>query len=147
MFEYPAVGFHFLVAFELFPQTPNDFRFQEVSGLEVSVEMESVREGGQNRYTHQLPVRASYTEITLKRGMLFGSGITFWCKQAIEDFIFQPTNIVISLLNADHIPLQTWYVVNAIPKRWQVSNFNAEENSIVIESLTLSYSYFNYISM
>ena len=147
MFDYPAVGFHFLVAFELFPQTPSDFRFQEVSGLDVSVEMESVREGGQNRYTHQLPVRASYTDITLKRGMLFGSGITFWCKQAIENFIFQPTNIVISLLNADHIPLQTWYVVNAIPKRWQVSNFNAEENSIVIESLTLSYSYFNYISM
>lgn len=147
MFDYPAVGFHFMVAFELFPQMPKDFRFQEVSGLDVSMEMESVKEGGQNRYTHQLPVRAVYSEITLKRGMFFGSGITLWCKLAIEDFIFQPANILISLLNADHIPLQSWYVVNAIPKRWQVSNFNAEENSVVIESLTLSYNYFNYIGI
>lgn len=147
MFEYPPVGFHFVVAFELFPQTPNDFRFQEVSGLDVSVEMETVREGGQNRFAHQLPTRTSYSDITLKRGMFFGSGITFWCKHAIEDFVFQPTNIMISLLNAEHIPLQSWYIVNAIPKRWSVSNFNAEENSVVVESLTLSYNYFNYLGI
>ena len=143
----PPVGFHFLVVFELFPQTPNDFRFQEVSGLEVDMEMEQVKEGGQNRFTHQLPVRNRYTDITLKRGMFIGSGITLWCKNAIENFVFQPTNVLISLLNADHLPLQSWYVVNAIPKKWQVSNFNAQENSVAIESLVLSYNYFTIIGV
>jgi hypothetical protein len=51
------VGFHFIVAFELFPQLLHDFCFQEVSGLTVNVEMESFKEGGQNRFEHQLPVR------------------------------------------------------------------------------------------
>jgi phage tail-like protein len=37
-------------------------------------------------------------------------------------------------------------VVNAIPKKWQVSNFNAQENSVVIESLVLSYNYFTSIA-
>jgi phage tail-like protein len=60
LFMSPPVGFHFLVVFELFPQTPNDFRFQEVSGLEVDMEMEQVKEGGQNRFTHNLPVRNRY---------------------------------------------------------------------------------------
>jgi phage tail-like protein len=147
LFAYPPVGFHFLVVFELFPQTPNDFRFQEVSGLEVDMEMEQIKEGGQNRFTHSLPVRNRYTDITLKRGMFIGSGITLWCKNAIENFVFQPTNVLISLLNSDHLPLQSWYVVNAIPKKWQVTSFNAQENSVAIESLVLSYNYFTSIGV
>ena len=143
----PPVGFHFLVVFELFPQTPQDFRFQEVSGLDVELEMEPVKEGGQNRFTHQLPVRNRYTDITLKRGLFIGSGITLWCKNAIEDFVFVPTNVLISLLTPEHLPLQSWYVINAIPKKIQVSNFNAQENSVVVESLVLSYNYFKTIGV
>jgi phage tail-like protein len=145
-FDTPAPGFHFLVTFELVPQLPADFRFQEVSGLDVEMEMESVKEGGQNRFTHQMPVRARYSDIVLKRGMFFGSGIILWCRQAIENFTFQPVNVLISLLNADHLPLNSWYVINAVPKKWQVSGFNAMENSLVIETLTLSYQYFNMLT-
>lgn len=147
MVEYPPVGFHFIVTFQLFPQTPNDFRFQEVSGLEAEMEMESFVEGGENRFTWQLPKRTRYSEITLKRGMFIGSGIISWCKNALENFIFEPVNLTISLLNENHIPLQSWNVVNAIPKKWSVSSFNAQENSVVIESITLSYQFFNVISV
>ncbi len=143
----PPVGFHFLVAFELFPQTPQDFRFQEVSGLEVEIEMEAIKEGGQNRFTHHLPVRNRYGDITLKRGLFIGSGITLWCKNAVEDFLFVPTNVLISLLSPEHLPLQSWYVINAIPKKITVSNFNAQENSVVVESLVLSYNYFTTIGV
>ena len=146
-FFAPPVGFHFLVVFELFPQTPQDFRFQEVSGLDVELEMEPIKEGGQNRFTHQLPVRNRYTDITLKRGLFIGSGITLWCKNAIENFVFVPTNVLISLLTSEHLPLQSWYVINAIPKKIQVSNFNAQENSVVVESLVLSYNYFTTIGV
>jgi phage tail-like protein len=143
----PPVGFHFLVAFELFPQTPQDVRFQEVSGLEVEIEMEAIKEGGQNRFTHQLPIRNKYSDITLKRGLFIGSGITLWCKNAIENFVFVPTNVLISLLSPEHVPLQSWYVINAIPKKLQVSNFNAQESSVVVESLVLSYNYFTSIGL
>jgi hypothetical protein len=37
--------------------------------------------------------------------------------------------------------------VNAIPKKWSISNFNAQENSVVVESITLSYQFFNVISV
>jgi phage tail-like protein len=146
-FFAPPVGFHFLVAFELFPQTPQDFRFQEVSGLDVEVEMEAIKEGGQNRFTHQLPIRTRYTDITLKRGLFIGSAITLWCKNAIEDFLYVPVNVLISLLSPEHLPLQSWYVINAVPKKIQVSNFNAQENSVVVESLVLSYNYFTTIGV
>ena len=146
--EYPPVGFHFSVVFQLVPQVPNDIQFQEVSGLAVDMEMESYVEGGENRFTHQLPTRTRYADLVLKRGMVdTGSGVYHWLRNAIEFFDFQPINLLVSLLNSDHIPIATWNVVNAIPKRWEVSSFNAEQGAVVIETMTLSYQYFRNIRL
>lgn len=142
--SYPQTGFHFLVVFELFPQLPNDVKFQEVSGLNVTMEMEPFKEGGENRYTHQLPTRTSFNDLVLKRGVFLGSGILSWATDAIENFNFSPTNILISLLTEDHLPLYNWYVVGAIPKRLEYSAFSADRSEIVVQSLTLSYQYFKY---
>lgn len=142
---YPPAGFHFVVVFQLAPQTLHDVQFQEVSGLSVDLETESYVEGGENRFTHQLPTRTKYADLTLKRGLVTGSGVVSWCQNALENFIFQPVNLTVSLLNASHVPLASWYVVGAIPKRWEISGFNAEQNSAVIETLQLSYHYFTNI--
>lgn len=147
MAEILYVGFHFLVSFELPGANSNDVRFQEVSGLEVEMEMETFAEGGQNRFTWQLPKRSRYSDITLKRGMLVNSAIAKWCKDAMENFVFAPANILIKLLNEKHEPVQAWYVVHAIPKKWSISGFNAQENSIVIESVTLSYQFFKVLNV
>lgn len=144
MFDYPQSGLHFSVVFELLPQFPNDIRFQEVSGLSVSTEFEALEEGGENRFTHQLPKRLNYGDITLKRGKFLGSGVLHWARQALENFDYSPTNVMISLLNEDHIPLYNWYVINAVPKRLEVSGINAMNAELVIETLVLSYQYFKY---
>ena len=144
---YPPVGFHFSVVFHLMPQTTNDFRFQEVGGLEMDMEMETIKEGGQNRFDWELPVKTQYSNLVLKRGMFIGSGILMWCKNAFENFVFEPINITITLLNDRHLPIQSWFVVNAIPKNWSISNFDAEKSSLVIETITLKYQYFNIISL
>ncbi|MBL7740219.1 MAG: phage tail protein [Chitinophagaceae bacterium] len=146
MAQYPLTGFHFSVSFESIAPVANDFRFQEISGLEAEMEMESFTEGGENRFTWQLPKRTRYADIVLKRGLFTGTRILQWCKDALENFRFLPVNITISLLNEKHEPVQSWYVVNAIPKKWSVSGFNAQENSVVVESITLSYQYFTILA-
>jgi phage tail-like protein len=50
--------------------------------------------------------------------------------------------VLVKLLNEKHEPLKTWKVVRAWPKKWAVSDLNAQENSIVVETLDLSYSFF-----
>jgi phage tail-like protein len=147
MFEYPFVGFHFLVVFEIFPQVPNDFRFQEVSGLSVDVNLDTYNEGGENRFVHRLPGRTRYSDLVLKRGMTLVSGVTAWCVDAIENFNYQPTNMLISLLNEDHIPVSSWYVANAIPIKYDITGLNAEQNQIVIESMTLRYEYYKTLNL
>ena len=140
--DHPPVGFHFLVTFDIFPQLPNDMRFQSVSGLSVDVETEDFKEGGENRFIHKLPVRTKYSDITLQRGMFVGSGLVYWCRQAVEDFVYQPANLLITLLNDMHLPISAWYVVGAYPVSWTVKDFKADASEVAIETIKLHYKYF-----
>jgi len=132
------------VVFERFSQSPNDARFQQVSGLSAATEVEPWPEGGENRFTYQLPKKLHFSDLVLKRGKFLGSGLLQWARKAIEEFEFQPTNLTISLLDAHSAPLCSWYVVNAVPKQLEVSGIDASSNQIAVESLTLSYQYFKY---
>jgi len=107
----PIVGFHFSVAFELLPKQSIDAKFQTVSGLKATVEMEPYKEGGQNRFTHQLPSRVGYQDLVLKRSLTTDvSSLSNWCMNTIENFNFKPANLVVSLLNEKGVPLKSWYV-------------------------------------
>lgn len=138
---YPPVGFHFRVSF-VGIGNGNDVRFQSVSGLNVEYDVETFKEGGENRFEHKLPVRSKYSDLSLKRGMLLDSKVIDWVKDALFNRTFRPAQIIVSLLNEQHQPLRTWQLFNAWPKKWSVTDFNATENSLVIESLDLCYDYF-----
>jgi phage tail-like protein len=138
---YPPAGFHFKVEFSGIGND-NDTRFQSVSGLTIEYDTESFKEGGENRFEYKLPVRTKYADISLKRGLLTSSAVIDWCLKAFENREFQPATVIISLLNDTHTAIKRWEVVDAWPKKWSVSDFNAQENSIVVETLDLAYKYF-----
>ena len=104
--------------------------------------MESFKEGGENRFEHKLPVRTKYPDLSLKRGMLTDSKVIKWCLDALQNRVFQPADVNVTLLNEKHQPIKTWQIHRAWPKKWSVSDFNASENSVVVETLELSYSHF-----
>ncbi len=167
---YPPVSFFFDVVFlgnfqndtriqpGSVPQTVNlsqepvETRFQSVTGLNVEMQTESFKEGGETRFEHTLPVRTKYTPLLLKRGLVKDSKMVKWCMDAMLNFDIHPMDLLVRLLHvkrsdprkpAEGIePLMTWQVINAWPKKWSVSDFNAEQNALAIESLELNYSYF-----
>ncbi|WP_207431419.1 phage tail protein [Sabulibacter ruber] len=140
---YPPVGFHFKVEFTNVSNVDNDTRFQSVTGLSVEFDTEAFKEGGENRFEHVLPVRTKYPDLVLKRGFLTkDSKIFAWCQDAFQRQTFMGATLLITLLNEQHEPLKSWNVVNAWPRRWSVTDFNAENNSLVIETLELRYNYF-----
>jgi phage tail-like protein len=135
---YPPWGFYYKVEFDI-SKNKNDVRFQTVSGLTVEYDMEEYKEGGENRFTHKLPVRTKYADMVLKRGMLTDSKVIEWFLDAFRNREFEPTNMNVILMNEKSEPLRTWKVAHAIPKKWTVSDLNANENALVIETLELSY--------
>jgi phage tail-like protein len=144
---YPPWGFYYKVEFSI-SRERNDVRFQSVSGLSVEYDTEEYKEGGENRFTHKLPVRTKYADLVLKRGMLTGpavlagNSVVKWFLDAFRDRTFSAADINVILMNEKSEQLRTWKVAHAVPRKWTVSDFNANESSLVIETLELSYRYF-----
>jgi len=139
---YPPLGFYYKVEFSI-SKDKNDVRFQSVSGLSVEYDYESFKEGGENRFEHKLPIRTKYSDMVLKRGMLTDSTVLKWFLDAFRERTFKPTDINVILMSEKSQPLRTWKVAHAIPKKWLISDLNANESAIVIETLELTYRYFS----
>ncbi len=141
--SYPPVSFYYLVSFNGIGGNVIDTQFQSVSGLSAEVTTESIKEGGENRFEHVLPVRSSYSNLTLKRGLVKDSDLIDWFTDTFDTLKVQPVTIDIMLLNEEGEPLVSWNVVHAWPKKWSVSDFDAEKNAIAIETLELQYRTFS----
>lgn len=139
----PPLGFHFSVEFDLPDATEFDIRFKEVSGISRELEMETINEGGENRFVHKLPLRANYPNLVLKRGMMTDTALRKWCHDAIYEMKLNPVIVWVKILNEAHEPLKTFEFHHAWPMKWNISDLNSETNGIVVESLELSYQYFN----
>ena len=156
---FPPVGFHFLVRFDFSdaegaPQflgkdvaSPQDFRFQEVSGLAATIEYEDIMEGGENAVTYSLPKAVKHDKLILKRGMLLGSRVLKWVRDALENFKFTTCGVQVFLLNDLHVPVAAWQFSGVYPVGWNVSAFNAMENSYVVETLEMRYRDFKAITV
>ena len=142
MAYYPPPAFHFSVDFSSISGVADDARFQSVTGLNVELTTEDYKEGGENRFVHVLPVKAKFPRLVLKRGMLNDSDVVKWCLDTINNLQVTPADIVVKLLNEEHEPLKSWNIVHAWPVKWDVSEFNAENSGLVIETLELTYHYF-----
>jgi phage tail-like protein len=138
------VAFHFEVKFTGSGPQIKDAAFSEVSGLESSIDVESVVEGGENRFVHQLPKPVKHGNLKLKRGLTDkNSALVKWCKDVIEgDFSkkIEPKNLIIDLLDEEHDPVASWTVGNAYPVKWSVGNFDAMKNELALETIELAYT-------
>ena len=140
---YQAVNFHFRVEF-VTDKESIDVRFQSVSGLDATLDTETVKEGGENRFEHVIPVRRKYGPLVLKRGLLTPSQstvITSWLKDAFDHEIVSPIQLLqVSLLNEAHETLMLWKLSNVWPRSWKIGELNAERGEVLIETLELNYN-------
>lgn len=148
-FGQPAASFHFSVALS---GAPGESSFQEVSGLKAEWTVEEVAEGGQNRFLHQLPKRTRYSPLVLKRGVVPGdSKLADWLTASFRSSLtskrVQPKNIVVLLLDGRSRPVVKWWVAGAYPLRWDHSALASGESSLLIETIELSYSFFERETM
>lgn len=140
---YPPVSFYYQVSFNGIGSKAIDTRFQSVSGLSAEVQTETYREGGENRFEHVLPVRTKYSDLTLKRGLVKNSDLIKWFTDTFDSMQVEPVSLDILLLNEEGEPLVSWNVVHAWPKKWSVSDLDAEKSAIAIETLDMHYHTFS----
>ena len=87
----PPVAFYFDVSFSGSDPSVSDTAFQEVSGLDTKIETTPLREGGENRFVHNLPDKVTHSNLVLKRAMTtMASGLVLWCKSTLEGGFDEP---------------------------------------------------------
>lgn len=140
--ENPPVGFYFMVTFLIGGFVPNllDIRFQRVSGISSTMETTEVREGGENLFSLRLPTRMTYGNLVLERGMVIGSPLNIEFNLAMSTMSFQPGNVLVMLLNANNTPVASWLFQEAYPLQWSVSDLDANQSSVVIDTMELAYA-------
>lgn len=142
---YPPAAFQFSVRVgDAGDEAQVDAAFQEVSGIGVQMDTDTVVEGGENRFVHQLPKAMKPGRLVLKRGLaVSGSRLASWCEQVLQDGLCRPIRpqlLVVSLLDGSGEPRCTWKFGNSWPVQWDVDPFVADRNGVAIEKIELAYS-------
>ena len=139
---YQTVNFHFRVNFDM-DTTGSEIGFQSVTGLDSTLETESVKEGGENAFTHVIPVRRKYGPLVLKRGLInpSQSKITKWLQDAFANEKVVPSvQMTVVLLDEQDKPLMKWTIGHVWPISWKMGELNAQEGAVLIETLELNYN-------
>ena len=112
--------------------------FSEASGLDAQVEVMEYQEGGCNTFTHKLPGRITFSNVTLKRGMTESLELWKWFEDVINGKI-ERKNVGISLYDEAQSAQRRWTLQRAYPVKWVGPAFKASDNTIAIETLELAH--------
>jgi len=168
----PLRNFRFLVV--IAPHNPNNsamsgfnsyIGFTSVSGLAMTIDSIPYREGGYNTTVHQIPGQASFSPITLSRGVTIGSKHNYnWTRalfstvlntgtsnpaddwrakvfiKVLDHPVTSPDGQVSETNNLLFPPIKAMFTVhNAWITSLAYSDLNAGDNALFVEQMTLAH--------
>ena len=156
MMADPYTGFRFVVTLDnadaylpsaqaaLLPEiAPGEFR--EAKGLGADLEVMPYAEGGVNDYVHQLPVRHSWSRITLTRGVVKDSILWNWYQAGLSQSLGARRDGAVILLSPDGDTAMTWEFRAGLAAKWIGPDLNAMEDAIAVESLEIAHQGLNLV--
>ncbi|MGI4788791.1 MAG: phage tail protein [Janthinobacterium lividum] len=113
--------------------------FTECSALSIETETLEYQEGGVNTYTHKLPTRTKYGNITLKRGLDDTQELYQWYLNNINGQITR-RNLSIIMYDILGKSVRRWDLMGAYPCKWTGSDLRVDSGGIAIETIELAHS-------
>ena len=118
-----------------------DASFSECDGLEMTMEVKTIREGGNNGTQIRLTGPTNYGQLTLKRGMTSSFDLWNWFS-AMQQRPWLRSNATIVMLDADrsndkenvHFVLR-----RCLPIKIKAPALNAKDGTIAVEEFQLAY--------
>ena len=129
----PYKDFRFQVEIDGIPSS----RFLECTGIGSEVAVIEYREGGDPTAVHKLPGRASYSDITLKRGITESHDLYDW-HHALLSGTNDRRSGRITLLDDEGAEVVRWAFSEAWPRKYEGPSLNAMGNEVAIETFVLT---------
>jgi phage tail-like protein len=113
--------------------------FTECTGLEATMEVMAYKEGGVNDYVRKFPTRASFGNITLKRGVIsLSDELWSWHQDFVQGSGKRKDGLIV-LMDESRTPSKVWKFKRGIPLKWVGPSFNATQSNAAIESLEIAH--------
>jgi phage tail-like protein len=129
----PYRGFSYLVEFD----GVQSAGFSRVKGLMRETRYESYREGGLNDYEHKLATLTVYGPLILERG-LADTSLWDWHDDVVGGTI-QRKKISVILQDESGAEVWRWHADGAFPVKWSVSDLDAANSQVTIESVEFAH--------
>jgi phage tail-like protein len=129
----PYHGFRFLVEMENLTVAG----FSRVKGLVRETKVESYREGGLNDYEHKLVSNTSFGNLILERGLI-STELWDWHEQVVSGTINR-RKITVVLRDEQKNEVWRWQADGAFPVKWSISDLDAANSQVVVESLEFAH--------
>jgi phage tail-like protein len=138
---YPFTSFNFAVEINRGEEGKPlvNAAFSDCDGLEMSMEVKTIREGGANDRQIRLNGMVAYGTLSLKRGMTANFDLWNWFRDSVQNPALRAIAEVI-LLAADGVTERARFqLTRCVPVKIKAPAFNAKEGQVAIEELQVAY--------
>lgn len=111
--------------------------FQQVSGLEITVEMTEYNEGGRASPL-KIPGLVKYSDITLRYGVIKDPEIYNWIKAVVDGNVQRRDGSVVQY-DAAGTEVYRWNFFDAWPTKLTAGEFNAQTSTVLVDVLVLAH--------
>lgn len=119
------------------PPTPTA-GFSECTGLEIGMDIEEFKEGGNNGTTLRFPTRVKWTNIRIKRGIALSDDLWQWHYGFVQGTVSRRDG-VITLLDETQSPVKVWSFKRGLPVRWTGPSLNATQSQVAFEEIEIAH--------
>lgn len=140
-FIYPFTAFNFAVEIKVDGVAMQicDAAFSECDGLEMTMDVKSIREGGNNGKQIRLTGPLNYGQVTMKRGMTPTFDLWDWFNLMVTNPALRSDAEVVIFAPDGQTERARFLLSRCVPVKLKSPPLNAKDGAVAIEELQLSY--------
>ena len=138
---YPFTSFNFSVEIRVegVSEQVCNASFSECDGLEMTTEVKTIREGGNNGSQVRLAGPMAFGQLTLKRGMTANFDLWDWVGKLLLDPALRADADVVLLAADGQTKRATFRLTRCVPVKLKAPALNAKDGGVAVEELQLAY--------
>ena len=138
---YPFTAFNFAVEIKVdgVAMQVVDAAFSECDGLEMTMDVKTIREGGNNGRQIRLTGPLTFGQVTMKRGMTSNLELWDWFNLMLTDQSLRADAEVVIFASDGATERARFQLSRCVPVKLKSPALNAKDGAVAIEELQIAY--------
>jgi phage tail-like protein len=120
--------------------------FSECDGLEMTMDVKTIREGGANDRPVRVNGPVNYSNLTLKRGMTRNYDLWTWFQHSVDDPALRADAEVVMLAQDGTTEQARFQLSRCVPVKLKAPALNAKDGNVAVEEIQIAYETLKFIA-